>query len=395
VLEESSANDDTTLETSMNGLTVTIEQQAGSTSSLFARSLRSENGVLYSPTAGQAVTDHLTKEEAAAVAAMLTGQVGDNISNAANLKIAIDGQVIAEADAYGNLTITNTSWRSQGLAEHFSTLAAEEMRPSSLEGVERIAAIARYNPEADGHQFMQQLANNFEALHSPDMPRVSQREGLSTPTQANASTIMNLYATKELGAEYYQLKDGGAIFARPGSEDRGDYQFFEVKDEVGNVDMAFTVCPNGMILLDPKIGSHLQSQISQMEQAWDRGLYDDDTPLMTKDKVRADVIFAFKQNVTSPAAGKKSDLPIDVKTDQFGNITAISKTDPKAKIQFNRTKEGGFRIHANSLSTPDLLEFNRAFAVQTRNQAIEAPGRTKEGIKKTVKRQTHRNQPSM
>lgn len=306
--------------------------------------------------------DKLTKEDAAAIAAMLQGKVGENIPGAANLKVMVNGKVLAQADADGNLTTVN---QAPKLAKTFSDMAQEPKRISTAnsEGVQQVAAISKES-KAPGHMFMQRILKNFQAQKSADMPVVNQ-ELTTSSNVADADSIINLYATKEPNQENYQLKDGGQIIARPGTEDQKDYQFYEVQDASGNIDMAFSVSPDGMIIADPKISTKLQEQIALMEEAWNKGEYNDDTPLMTKDKARAEALGTFTKNVSE---GKSSDLTLDIKTDKNGKVTATSKADPKAKIVMAPNPGGRMRVLSNSFGTQDLQDFNHAFAIQTREK---------------------------
>jgi hypothetical protein len=320
--------------------------------------------------------DRLTKEDAAAIAKMLQGNAGDKIPGAANLKIVVNGEVIAQADAEGNLTTANPSPK---LAKSFTAMSKEAQRPSKSEGVQQVASIASQS-QAPGHQFMRGLVRNYEAQFSPDMPVVANRKGLTNTDMSDVDSIINLYATREKGAENYELKDGGTIIARAGTGDQKDYQFFEVQDATGNIDMGFSVSPDGMILAAPKVSVKLQEQITLMEVAWDKGEYNDDTPLMSKDKARAEALGTFTQNVATGGenSNSRSDLSLDIKTDKTGKITATSKSDPKAKVVMSPNASGRMRVLSNNLSTQDLQEFNHAFAVQTREKGQTETGQVKE-----------------
>ncbi len=308
---------------------------------------------------GKDAIDKLTKEDAKALSLMLQGKLGENVPDAANLKIMVDGKVVAQADAQGRLIVSNPS---PALSKYFSSLAKEEQRPSKLEGLEQVAKISE-NSDAPGHQFMQNLVGKMKVQDSEYMPLVTRQDGLIETDMASVDTVLNLYATKDNDEKNYQLKNGGAIKSRLGSEERQGYQFFSVEDAQGNVDMGFTVCPDGQILVDPRISNKLQTEISLMQGAWDKGEYDDDTPLLTKDKVRAEAIQGFAKNIES-GASNNANSSMNIKTDKNNHLVVTSSKNPNAQMVIAQGIEGKSRILSNSLSTDDISEFNRAFGVQ-------------------------------
>jgi hypothetical protein len=349
-------------------------------------------GVLYSSKPDQPTTDHLTKQEAAAVAAMLTSNLGDIVPGSSNLKITINGKVVAETDSEGSLITVNQTQSSKKLAGHFKKLAKDPKRPatgfqiegagkaddpanSKVNGAEKLASIAEQDPEVSGHQLFHRIARDYQALNSSDIPSVKSTEATS-PKLTDATAIMNLYATKDPAEDNYQLKDGGAIISRPGSDDHSDYQFLQVQDGEGNVEMAFVVCPDGAVLLKPNISAKLQGEISEMQNARDQGLCDDSTPLISRDQVRASAVQAFQQNLTN--LGKKSiKSNLEVKADGKG-ATVTSKTDAAAQMRLTKTKEGTWRISSNSLSTAEIQEFNQAFAkTEQRSTRLKTVTKTK------------------
>jgi hypothetical protein len=319
---------------------------------------------------GKDAIDKLTKEDAKALSLMLQGKLGENVPDAANLKIMVDGKVVAQADAQGRLIVSNPS---PALSKYFSALAKEEQRPSKLEGLEQVAKISE-NSDAPGHQFMQNLVGKMKVQDSEYMPSVTRQDGLIETDMASVDTVLNLYATKDNNDENYQLKNGGVIKSRLGSDDRQGYQFFSVEDAQGNVDMGFTVCPDGQILVDPRISNKLQNEISLMQGAWDKGEYDDDTPLLTKDKVRAEAIQGFAKNIES-GASNNANSSMSIKTDKNNHLVVTSSKNPNAQMVIAQGIEGKSRILSNSLSTDDISEFNRAFGVQKtlKKTASDAP----------------------
>jgi hypothetical protein len=308
---------------------------------------------------GKDAIDKLTKEDAKALSLMLQGKLGENVPDAANLKIMVDGKVVAQADAQGRLIVSNPS---PALSKYFSSLAKEEQRPSKLEGLEQVAKISE-NSDAPGHQFMQNLVGKMKVQDSEYMPSVTRQDGLIETDMASVDTVLNLYATKDNDEKNYQLKNGGVIKSRLGSDDRQGYQFFSVEDAQGNVDMGFTVCPDGQILVDPRISNKLQNEISLMQGAWDKGEYDDDTPLLTKDKVRAEAIQGFAKNIES-GSNNSANSSMSIKTDKNNHLVVTSSNNPHAQMVIAQGIEGKSRILSNSLSTDDISEFNRAFGVQ-------------------------------
>jgi hypothetical protein len=319
---------------------------------------------------GKDAIDKLTKEDAKALSLMLQGKLGENVPDAANLKIMVDGKVVAQADAQGRLIVSNPS---PALSKYFSSLAKEEQRPSKLEGLEQVAKISE-NSDAPGHQFMQNLVGKMKVQDSEYMPSVTRQDGLIETDMASVDTVLNLYATKDNDEKNYQLKNGGVIKSRSGSDDRQGYQFFSVEDAQGNVDMGFTVCPDGQILVDPRISNKLQNEISLMQGAWDKGEYDDDTPLLTKDKVRAEAIQGFAKNIES-GSNNSATSSMSIKTDKNNHLVVTSSNNPHAQMVIAQGIEGKSRILSNSLSTDDISEFNRAFGVQKtlKKTASDAP----------------------
>jgi hypothetical protein len=319
---------------------------------------------------GKDAIDKLTKEDAKALSLMLQGKLGENVPDAANLKIMVDGKVVAQADAQGRLIVSNPS---PALSKYFSALAKEEQRPSKLEGLEQVAKISE-NSDAPGHQFMQNLVGKMKVQDSEYMPSVTRQDGLIETDMASVDTVLNLYATKDNDEKNYQLKNGGVIKSRPGSDDRQGYQFFSVEDAQGNVDMGFTVCPDGQILVDPRISNKLQNEISLMQGAWDKGEYDDDTPLLTKDKVRAEAIQGFAKNIES-GSNNSANSSMSIKTDKNNHLVVTSSNNPHTQMVIAQGIEGKSRILSNSLSTDDISEFNRAFGVQKtlKKTASDAP----------------------
>jgi hypothetical protein len=319
---------------------------------------------------GKDAIDKLTKEDAKALSLMLQGKLGENVPDAANLKIMVDGKVVAQADAQGRLIVSNPS---PALSKYFSVLAREEQRPSKLEGLEQVAKISE-NSDAPGHQFMQNLVGKMKVQDSEYMPSVTRQDGLIETDMASVDTVLNLYATKDNDEKNYQLKNGGVIKSRLGSDDRQGYQFFSVEDAQGNVDMGFTVCPDGQILVDPRISNKLQNEISLMQGAWDKGEYDDDTPLLTKDKVRAEAIQGFAKNIES-GSSNSANSSMSIKTDKNNHLIVTSSNNPHAQMVIAQGIEGKSRILSNSLSTDDISEFNRAFGVQKtlKKTASDAP----------------------
>jgi hypothetical protein len=319
---------------------------------------------------GKDAIDKLTKEDAKALSLMLQGKLGENVPDAANLKIMVDGKVVAQADAQGRLIVSNPS---PALSKYFSALAREEQRPSKLEGLEQVAKISE-NSDAPGHQFMQNLVGKMKVQDSEYMPSVTRQDGLIETDMASVDTVLNLYATKDNDAKNYQLKNGGVIKSRLGSDDRQGYQFFSVEDAQGNVDMGFTVCPDGQILVDPRISNKLQNEISLMQGAWDKGEYDDDTPLLTKDKVRAEAIQGFAKNIES-GSNNSATSSMSIKTDKNNHLVVTSSNNPHTQMVIAQGIEGKSRILSNSLSTDDISEFNRAFGVQKtlKKTASDAP----------------------
>lgn len=338
---------------------------------------------------GKDAIDELTKEDAKALSLMLQGKLGENVPDAANLKIMVDGKVVAQADAQGRLIVSNPS---PALSKYFSSLAKEEQRPSKLEGLEQVAKISE-NSDAPGHQFMQNLVGKMKVQDSEYMPLVTRQDGLIETEMASVDTVLNLYATKDNDEKNYQLKNGGVIKSRLGSDDRQGYQFFSVEDAQGNVDMGFTVCPDGQILVDPRISNKLQTEISLMQGAWDKGEYDDDTPLLTKDKVRAEAIQGFARNIES-GASNNANPSMNIKTDKNNHLVVTSSKNPDAQMVIAQGIEGKSRILSNSLSTDDISEFNRAFGVQKtlKKAASDAPAsRSKPEAKKKSYKSSSKN----
>ncbi len=317
---------------------------------------------------GQDPIDKLTKEDAKAIAMMLNGEIGENIPNAANLKIMVDGKVVAQADAQGRL-ITREQSTSTKLEKYFASLAKEEDRPSIQDGSDRVQkASEESNASAPGHQFMRNLVDKMKVQESAYMPTVTQKQGLIETEMASVDTILNLYATKGEDEENYQLKNGGVITSQTGGEEETQgYQFFEVRDAEGNIDMGFTVCPDGQILVDPRISNKLQNEIAEMQKAWDNGEISEDIPLMTEDKARADAVQGFAKNIQSAAtndAKNDSNASVEVTRNKKNQIVATNKKNPDSKMIVAQGTGGKIRILSNSLNTKDMMEFNERFEEQ-------------------------------
>lgn len=336
---------------------------------------------------GIAQVDSLTKEDAAAAAAMLKGRPGEKIAGAEGLRIKVNGKVVAEADENGVLKDPQAK-APEALSRHFTDLSKQPNRPTK--GSDIVSSIANKMPESGAKEFMQEAVNNARQQERLEVARMTEKGSgeYKRASVADANTIIGLYALKE-GTEKqevdikangtlettdkYDLKGGGSITVT----EANNSQTYEVSDVNGDVEMRFSVGPRGAIVLDPQISGRLQGEIDSLNQAYNRGELEN-APLISTDKIRAQAAFDLAQNLGSGAGSTSKDLKVQ-QSSKSGRLKAESVDGKKISIASNG-KNGGYSVRSTTFSADEMKKLNQSFDQSRGNeQSKNSPTKTING----------------
>jgi hypothetical protein len=345
---------------------------------------------------GIAQVDSLTKEDAAAAAAMLKGKPGEKIAGAEGLRIKVNGKVVAEADENGVLKDPQAK-APEALSKHFTDLSKQANRPTK--GSDIVAGIADRMPDSGAKKFMQDAVDNTREQERLEVTRMAEKGSgeYKRASVADANTIIALYALKE-GTEKqevdikadgtvettdkYDFKDGGSITVT----EANNSQTYEVSDVNGDVEMRFSVGPRGAIVLDPQISGRLQGEIDSLNQAYNRGELEN-APLISTDKIRAQAAFDLAQNLGSSAGSTSKDLKVQ-QSSKSGRLKAESADGKKISIASNG-KKGGYSVRSTTFNTEEMKKLNQSFD-QTRGteQSKNSPSKAVNGSKDEADKST-------
>jgi hypothetical protein len=321
---------------------------------------------------GIAQVDSLTKEDAAAAAAMLKGKPGEKIAGAEGLRIKVNGKVVAEADENGILKDSQAK-APEALSKHFADLSKQQNRPTK--GSDIVAGIADRMPDSGAKRFMKDAVDSTREQERLEVTRMAEKGSgeYKRASVTDANTIIGLYALKEGTVETtdkYDLKDGGSITVT----EANNSQTYEVSDVNGDVEMRFSVGPRGAIVLDPQISGRLQGEIDSLNQAYNRGELKN-APLISTDKIRAQAAFDLAQNLGSSAGSTSKDLKVQ-QSSKSGRLKAESSSGKKISIASNG-KTGGYSVRSTTFSTDEMKKLNQSFE-QTKGaeQAKDSPSKT-------------------